>query len=55
MVCSAHLFVLPIDVQASFELVEAAGRNGANFFQCSTAWVAFQGLGVQDVSEFNSS
>jgi hypothetical protein len=36
----AHLFLLPIHTQSGLELV-AAGRNGANFSQCSTAWGSF--------------
>jgi hypothetical protein len=40
MVCDAYLFILPIAAQAGLEVV-VAGRNGAIFSQCSTAWGGF--------------
>jgi hypothetical protein len=40
MVCGAHLFILPTDVQAALEPA-VAGRNGATFSQCSVAWGGF--------------
>jgi hypothetical protein len=33
---------------------QLAGRNGATFFQCGMVREAFNGLGVQDVTEFDS-
>jgi hypothetical protein len=35
MVCGAHLFVLSVYVQAGLEPAMVAGRDGANFSQCS--------------------
>jgi hypothetical protein len=40
MVCGAHLFILPIDMQAGLEPV-AAGRNSTNFSQCSALWGSY--------------
>jgi hypothetical protein len=41
-------------MQADLEAV-AAGRNSANFSQCSVVWGGFHGLGIQDVTEIPSS
>jgi hypothetical protein len=40
MVHDAHLFILPVHMQAGLEPA-AAGRNGANFSQRSVAWGGF--------------
>jgi hypothetical protein len=40
VVRDAHLFILPIHMQAGLKLV-AVGRNGTNFSQCSVAWGGF--------------
>jgi hypothetical protein len=39
---SAHMFIMPIDVQAGFELMAvSADINGANFSHCSMVWGHF--------------
>jgi hypothetical protein len=40
VVLDAHMFILPIHAQVGLEPV-AAGRNGSNFSQYSTAWEGF--------------
>jgi hypothetical protein len=45
MVHGAHLFVLPIDVQAGLEPAAVAGavavRNGIKFSECNVVWGGF--------------
>jgi hypothetical protein len=51
--CDAHLFILPIHMQAGLEPV-VLGKMAPTFLSASRCGEAFHGLGVQDVAEFDS-